>query len=88
MEYTEVLAEPGVNELRSRRGTLALDEINILRAQYGKLKKGTSYLRFTVTQEMAKEIKAKGAVKLAVNLTGRDLAPLKEINVRPTISWA
>ncbi len=85
-EYTEDLAEeleptgPArriVNELRSRKGALTPGEISTLKAEYEKLKKGTTYLRFTVTQEMAAEIKARGAVKLAFTLTGRDLAALK-----------
>jgi hypothetical protein len=61
------------------KDSLTFDEQNEVKIQYEKLKKATSYVRFTVTKEMAEEIQAKGSVKLALNLNGESLSDKKGV---------
>ncbi len=70
-----------LNQLKNKRDSLSQDEQHELKAQHEKLKKATTYLRFTVTKEMAGEIQAKGSVKLALKITGENLAEQKAVDV-------
>jgi hypothetical protein len=73
-------ARQALNRLKSKKEFLTADEQNEVKIQYETLKKAISYVRFTVTEEMAEEIQAKGSVKLALNLTGESLSDKKEVN--------
>ncbi|BBB91403.1 MAG TPA: CehA/McbA family metallohydrolase [Methylomusa anaerophila] len=65
---------------KNERGTLSAAEQNQAKAHYENLKKATSYVRFTVTKEMAAELLAKGSIKLSIDLTGQSLSDQNEVH--------
>ncbi len=66
--------------LKGKEGCLTFEEQNEVKIQYKKMKEATSYIRFTVTQEMAEEIIAKGSIKVVIKFTGKSLSDQKQIS--------
>lgn len=73
-------ARKTLKELKKNKSLSAVEQ-NELKNQYEKLKKAITYLRFTVTGDMAREVQRKGSIRLALKLTGESLAEQREVSV-------
>lgn len=75
-----------VKSLRNKKNLLTEEEMTMLKNQSEKMKNGTRFIRFTVTQQMAEEIKNKGSISVNIALEGTDVSEQKELNANSMIT--
>ncbi len=74
-----------VEEFRSRIDLLTNAEQRRLKSRYEKLRTGTTYLRFNIDDEMAKEVFRNGSVNLSLTVEGDNTRDNKPLSVSKVV---